>query len=76
MIKVFNASDTSFSNNGDKILQPLKAVIYKEDNGEYYLDLEVSIKDAEWIVNDNIIRADVPSAWGGAQNFRVYNPYK
>ncbi len=76
MIKVFNASDTSFASNGDKVLQPLKAVIYKEDNGDYYLDLEVSIKDAEWIVNDNIIRADVPAAWGGAQNFRVYNPYK
>lgn len=76
MIKVFQASDTTFSSNGDKVLQPLKAVIYKEDNGEYYLDLEVSIKDAEWIVNDNIIRSDVPAAWGGAQNFRVYNPYK
>lgn len=76
MIKVFQASDTTFSSNGDKVLQPLKAVIYKEDNGDYYLDLEVSIKDAEWIVNDNIIRADVPAAWGGAQNFRVYNPYK
>ncbi len=76
MIKVFQASDTIFSSNGDKVLQPLKAVIYKEDNGDYYLDLEVSIKDAEWIVNDNIIRSDVPAAWGGAQNFRVYNPYK
>ena len=76
MIKVFQASDTIFSSNGDKVLQPLKAVIYKEDNGEYYLDLEVSIKDAAWIVNDNIIRSDVPAAWGGAQNFRVYNPYK
>ena len=76
MIKVFQASDTTFSSNGDKVLQPLKAVIYKEDNGEYYLDLEVSIKDAEWIVNDNIIRSNVPAAWGGAQNFRVYNPYK
>lgn len=76
MIKVFQASDTTFSSNGDKVLQPLKAVIYKEDNCDYYLDLEVSIKDAEWIVNDNIIRADVPAAWGDAQNFRVYNPYK
>lgn len=76
MIKVFQASDTTFSSNGDKVLQPLKAVIYKEDNGDYYLDLEVSIKDAEWIVNDNIIRSDVPAAWGDAQNFRVYNPYK
>lgn len=76
MIKVFQASDTTFSSNGDKVLQPLKAVIYKEDNSDYYLDLEVSIKDAEWIVNDNIIRSDVPAAWGGAQNFRVYNPYK
>lgn len=76
MIKVFQASDTTFSSNGDKVLQPLKAMIYKEDNGDYYLDLEVSIKDAEWIVNDNIIRADVPAAWGDAQNFRVYNPYK
>lgn len=76
MIKVFTGTDTNFASNGDKILQPLKAVILKEDNGEYYLDLEVSIKDAEWIANDNIIRADVPAAWGGAQNFRVYNPYK
>ena len=56
MIKVFNASDTSFASNGDKILQPLKAVIYKEDNGEYYLDLEVSIKAQCYLCLKRVLR--------------------
>lgn len=41
MIKVFQPNDTIYSSNGDIVLQPTKAVVHKEDNGAYYLDLEV-----------------------------------
>lgn len=73
MIKVFNAHETVFTNNGDKILHPLKAVILKEDNGDYELDLETRLEDKEYVVHDKIIVCDTP--WG-AQGFRVYNPQK
>ena len=73
MIRVFGASDKTFASNGDKILKPLKAVILKEDNGEYLLTLETTIADNEYIQEDNIIVCDTP--WG-EQGFRVYNPQK
>lgn len=73
MIKVFNADEKIFNNNGEKILKPLKAVILKEDNGDYELELETRIEDKDYIVNDKIIVCDTP--WG-EQGFRVYNPQK
>lgn len=73
MIKVFNADERVFTNNGEKILKPLKAVILKEDNGDYELELETRIEDKDYIVNDKIIVCDTP--WG-EQGFRVYNPQK
>lgn len=73
MIKIFNANDKSFANNGEKILHPIKAVILKEDNGDYELDLEARIEDKDYIINDNIIVSDTP--WG-EQGFRVRNPIK
>ena len=73
MIKVFNANERIFTSNGDKILHPIKAVILKEDNGDYELELEARIDEKDYIVNDKIIVCDTP--WG-AQGFRVYNPQK
>ena len=73
MIKIFNADEKVFTNNGEKILHPLKAVILKEDNGDYELELETRIEDKNYIVNDKIIVCDTP--WG-EQGFRVYNPQK
>lgn len=73
MIKVFNADERVFTNNGEKILNPIKAVILKEDNGDYELELETRIEDKDYIVNDKIIVCDTP--WG-EQGFRVYNPQK
>ena len=73
MIKVFNANERVFTNNGEKVLQPIKAVILKEDNGDYELELETRIDDKDFIVNDKIIVCDTP--WG-VQGFRVYNPQK
>ena len=73
MIKVYEATERLFSNNGLKILHPLKAVIYIEDNGDYYLDLETTLEDAEYIQEGNIIRAN--TRWG-EQGFRLTNPQK
>lgn len=73
MIKVFGAGEKIFNNNGDKILNPLKAVITKEDNGDYSLNLETSISDKNYIQHGNIIVCDTP--WG-SQGFRIYNPQK
>lgn len=73
MIKIFNADERVFTSNGDKILNPLKAVIVKEDNGDYELELEARIEDKDYIVNDKIIVCDTP--WG-EQGFRVYNPQR
>ncbi len=73
MIKVFGSSDRTFASNGDKVLKPIKAVILKEDNGDYSLTLETSIADNRYIQSDNIVVCDTP--WG-EQGFRVVNPYK
>ena len=73
MIKVFNAYERVFTSNGEKIIQPRKAVILKEDNGDYELELEAGIAYKDYIVKDKIIVCDTP--WG-AQGFRVNNPIK
>ena len=36
MIKLFSPTDKTFASNGDVVLQPLKAKVHKEDNGDYY----------------------------------------
>ena len=73
MIKVFQSGDTSFVTNGDVVINPLKAVVHKEDNGEYYLDLEAGIEYANYLVGGNIIVAPTPQ---GYQAFRIGNPQK
>ena len=73
MIKVYEATEKLFSNNGLKILHPLKAVIYIEDNGDYYLELETGIEDLEYIQEGYILR--VNTRWG-EQGFRLTNPQK
>ncbi len=71
MIKVYDATEKLFNNNGIKILHPLKAEIYIEDNGDYYLDLESNIEDLEYLQEGNIVR--INTRWG-EQGFRLTNP--
>ena len=71
MIKIFGQTDTSFSSNGDKILQPTKCKIHKRDNGEYYADIECSSDYAEYIQNGRIVICPTPT---GDQPFRFLNP--
>lgn len=76
MIKVFGQTDTSYTSNGDVVIQPLKAKIHKEDNGDYYLDLECSIEYLEWITQGRIVVVDSPTPGQQPQAFRIGNVTK
>lgn len=71
MIKVFQASDKYFSSNGDKIINPYKAVVFKEDNGDYYCDIEASIDLMDYLKQDMIVCVQTPWGW---QPFRCDKP--
>ena len=71
MIKVYDPGERLFNHNGIKILHPLRAYITKEDNGDYFCELEDTIENLEFYQNGNIVR--VPTPWG-VQGFRMTNP--
>lgn len=71
MIKIYNQDEKLFNNNGLKILHPKKAQIYIEDNGDYYIDIETTLDDLDYIQEGMIIRAN--TRWG-EQGFRLTNP--
>ena len=73
MIKLFDITDRDFSSNGDAVLQPYKAVVHKEDNGEYYLELETDLKWADSLTANRILAVDLPT---GQQAFRIINPIR
>jgi len=73
MIKLFQPTDKIYNSNGDKIILPVKAKVHKEDNGEYYLDLEASLDYVDDLVEGNILVAPTPQ---GDQAFRITNPEK
>lgn len=68
MLKLFNATDTLFSTNGDKILIPTYQHIIKEDNGEFYLDVELSLDYIDDIEPNRILVSNTPT---GEQAFRI-----
>ena len=71
MLRIFKPTDKDYRTNGDKVIQPLKATVTKEDNDSYYLDLSCGTEYLPWIKSGNIIVADTPQ---GAQPFRILNP--
>ncbi|GHV24586.1 hypothetical protein FACS189465_1940 [Clostridia bacterium] len=71
MINIYLSNETAFADNGLKILKPLKALVRKEDNGDYYVDLKDTIENLEYYQSGMIIR--VPTPWG-KQCFRLKNP--
>jgi len=71
MLMIYPSDETSFANNGLKILKPLKALIRKEDNGDYYLDLKDNIDNIDYYQSGMIMRANTP--WG-YQGFRLGSP--
>lgn len=73
MIRVFGKTDKNFLSNGDVVLSPLKASVHKQDNGDYYLDLETDLKYADYLESGNLVVANTPQ---GDQAFRISNPSK
>lgn len=73
MISVYPATEKNFADNGIKILKPLQAIVTKEDNGKYELDLKDTIENIDYYQEGLIIR--VPTPWG-YQGFRLTNPKK
>ena len=73
MIRVFGQTDSIFTSNGDAVILPLKAKVHKEDNGDYYLDLETSLDYVDYLVEGNIVVANTPQ---GDQAFRIGNVIK
>ena len=73
MLRIFGVQDKIYTTNGDKILQPTKAVVHKEDNGEFSLNIEASLDYIEYLQPNNIIVANTPQ---GNQAFRITNVEK
>lgn len=73
MIKLFSQTDTLFSSNGDKVIMPTRAIVHKEDNGSFYLDLETDLRYVDDFVEGKIIVAPTPQ---GEQPFRINNLIK
>lgn len=71
MIKIFGPTDTEYSSNGDKVLQPTKCKVHKADNGEYYVEIECSPDYSGYIQNGRIVVCPTPT---GDQAFRFSNP--
>ena len=74
VIRVYDATERFFANNGIKALHPLFAEITKIDNGDYYIELEDVLDNLEYYQKGLIIR--VPTPWGDndVQGFRCDNP--
>ena len=70
MIKLFEATDKLYTSNGDKIILPLKAKVHKEDNGDFYINVEAPLSYIDDLVPNNILVANTPQ---GDQPFRITN---
>lgn len=68
MIKVYDSDERQFNNNGNVVLLPTKARVHNEDNGDFYLDLDCSLKYADYVKENNIIVVPTPQ---GEQPFRI-----
>lgn len=68
MIKLFQSTDKIFSSNGDKIIIPKKAIIHKEDNGSFYLELETDLSYIDDFGANKILVCNTPQ---GDQAFRI-----
>ena len=73
MIKLFGQTDRAFTSNGDRVIHALRAKVKKEDNGEFYLDLETDLSYVNDLTEGRIVLAPTPQ---GEQPFRISNVQK
>ena len=70
MIRLFGVTDTTFSTNGDLIIRPIEAIVHKEDNGPFYLDLTTDLSYVDALTEGRIVYCSTPQ---GDEPFRVHN---
>ena len=68
MIKAFNATDRTYSSNGDAVILATKARVKNSDNGDYYLELTCGSEYSDYIQANNILVVPTPQ---GEQAFRI-----
>ena len=73
MIKLFDTTDNLFNSNGDKVIQPTLAIVHKEDNGAFTLEIEAPLSYVDDLVSNKILVANTPQ---GYQAFRITNVEK
>lgn len=64
MLKLFPSDETDFASNGICVLQPLKAVVVEELNGDYYIDLKLPVEYLDYIEAEQYLYCDTPSGTG------------
>ena len=74
MIKIFNANDTSFSSNGEIVINPSKLIeIKKKSLNGWYIEVEIPIDYKEYIKQDKLCVVKTKSKLK-PQAFRINNP--
>lgn len=73
MISVYESNKKIFNHNGLKVLHPRKCDVFKEDNGDYYIELEDTIDNIDYYQANMIIKCPTPFP-EGKQLFRIINP--
>lgn len=69
VINLYSKTETNFYHNGLMVLQPIKAIVTEEINGDYSLKITMPLGFSK-IENEQIIKAPTPKS---DQLFRVYN---
>ncbi len=73
MISVYESNEKIFNHNGLKVLHPRKCDVFKEDNGDYYIELEDTIDNIDYYQANMIIKCPTPFP-ERKQLFRIINP--
>lgn len=68
MVKLFGVTDTIYDSNGDVVINATRARVTKEDNGDFYLELECGLEYANDITAGRQVVAPTPQ---GEQAFRL-----
>lgn len=68
MLKLFGTTDKLYSTNGDKIIIPTYQHVIKEDNKDFYLDIEAPLSYVDDLTPNRILVSNTPQ---GTQAFRI-----
>lgn len=68
MIRLFQNADTNFTTLGDAIIQPRTATVKNEDGGEFTLDIETGLAQADFFAGGRLLVVDI---FDDIQPFRV-----